>query len=105
MAYDRREIWRNVADIYAKLEKKALDGRVPVVEVYLTGRELPVITAVVETSRDSEYPWIKLSTGDQEPSYVLTFEAYVQRVEIRFRSKAKFKAGFRAELDDASGPE
>ena len=104
MAYDRREIWRNVADIYANLQKKAPAGRVPVVEVYLTGRELPVITSVVETSRDSEYPWIKLSTGGKEPSYVWTFEAYVQRIELTFRSKGKFKAGFRAELGEPSDP-
>jgi hypothetical protein len=93
--YDRHEIWRNVESIYAKLEKKAPDGRVPVVEVYIANREAPVITAVVETSRDSEFPWIKLYTGDKEQSYVWTYEGHVQRIEITFRSKGKFKPGFR----------
>jgi hypothetical protein len=101
--YDRHEIWRNVESIYAKLEQKPPEGRVPVVEVYIANRKLPVVTALVETSRDSEFPWIKLYTGDKEQTYVWTYEGHVQRIEIGFRSKGKFKAGFR--VDVTSDPE
>jgi hypothetical protein len=92
--YDRHEIWRNVASNYAELKKKPPEGRVPVVEVYIANRELPVVTAVVETSRDSEFPWIKLYTGDKASAHVWTYEGHVQRIEIAYRPKGKFKAGF-----------
>lgn len=95
MPYDRYEIWRNVAASYAALEQTAPEGRVPVVEVYIANRDRPVTAAVVETSRDSEYPWLKLHTSDKEQSYVWTYDGHVQRIEIRFRAKGKFKAGFR----------
>ena len=101
MADDRHEVWRNVADVHARLEKnEPRPGESPVVEVYLSSREAPVTLGVVETSRDLEYPWVKLYTGDVEQGYVWVDESYITQIEITFRPSAKVDTGFRVDTKD-----
>jgi hypothetical protein len=101
---DRHRFWERVSSHHAYLERVAPDGYEPVVEVFLAGRDQPVVPAYVETSRSAEYPWLVLqarSAGDQpadvrEPDeyWVHVPEGMIVRVEIRFAPKGQHPIGF-----------
>lgn len=59
---DRHRLWRRVRSHYEQLEKVLADGYEPVVEVFLVGREEPVVPAYVETSSSKAYPWVVLQS-------------------------------------------
>jgi hypothetical protein len=91
---DRHRLWRNVSQHFDQLERLAPDGFEPVVEVFVAGREAPIVPAYVETSRSPDYPWIVLqarsardqSSETREPDefWVHVHADLISRVEIRF---------------------
>jgi hypothetical protein len=94
---ERHHVWWDIRHRLIELEKSAPEGHQPVVEVYLAGREAPVVPSHIETSRDSEYPWVVLhvtSAGD-EPSetrspdeyLVHVSESMIARVETKYVAK------------------
>jgi hypothetical protein len=104
------------------LETVAPEGFEPVVEVFLAGREAPIVPAYVETSRSPEVPWVYLQArvitdehadhgepdeqGERrEPDeyWVYVHESLIARVEIRFVRKGEKTLGFGVREADEPG--
>jgi hypothetical protein len=110
-----------VSETREHLETVAPEGFEPVAEVFLAGREEPIVPAFIETSRSPEVPWVYLRarvTGEpdepdehgerREPDeyWVYVHESLVARVEIRFFRKGEKTLGFRVrEADEPRGSE
>lgn len=116
---DRGRLWRRVTSDREELQKLAPDGFEAVVEVFLVGREEPVVPVYVESSSSTEYPWVRMQAraaagepgepGERrgpEEYLVHVHESFVARVEIRFVRKGAKTLGFGArevdEPDDAA---
>jgi hypothetical protein len=108
---DRHRLWRRVGSLYDELEKVAPEGFEPVVEVFLVGRDEPVVPAYVETTRVEEYPWVMLQARSatdragerREPDeyWVHVHESLIARVEVRFVRAGERTLGFGVrEVDD-----
>jgi hypothetical protein len=110
---DRHRLWRNVTQHHELLQAKAPEGHEAVVEVFVLGREEPIVPAYVETSRSPEYPWAVLqarsardeSANTREPDefWVHVHADLIQRVEIRFVRTGETPIGFSiGELNERS---
>lgn|SRR5215211_1490084 len=112
---DQGRFWRMVSETRAHLETVAPEGFEPVVEIFLAGREEPIVPAFIETSRSPEVPWVYLQArvtcehGEpderREPDehWVYAHENLVARVEIRFVRKGAKTLGFEVREADEPG--
>lgn len=99
---DRTVLWRRVADDAEQLKRFTPEGHQVVVEVFLAGRESPLVLGHVETRRGETESWIRFQTVDDV--WVHADERHVQRVELRFSRSTESAVGFRhRELPDANG--
>jgi hypothetical protein len=96
---DRHRLWRHVRRDWLACKNRAPDGSAPVVEVYLSGRDEPVVLGFVETSRDPDYPYVRLEVEnelddrpegalDQRDRWIHVHESYITRVEVAFRKQS-----------------
>ncbi len=99
---DRTVLWRRVADDAEQLKRFTPEGHQVVVEVFLAGRESPLMLGHVETRRGEAESWIRFQTVDDV--WVHADERHVQRVELRFSRSTESVVGFRhRELPDTNG--
>lgn len=100
---------------YQNLEEKAPQGYVPVVDVYLAGRELPIRLGWVTTDRNVEYPYVRLQRhnpdfpeaeeGRRHPNdlFLHVHEGAILRVEVSYvpiSQTGKRPVGFHVSMDD-----
>ena len=57
---DRHKLWRKILADYKELASRAPEGFRPVVKVYLRTRATSLELGFVRTSRDPNYPWVRL---------------------------------------------
>jgi hypothetical protein len=99
---------------YERLEEKAPQGYVPVVDVYLAGRVEPVRLGWVTTDRVPEYPYVRLQRhnsefeereeGKRHPNdlFLHVHEGAILHVEVSYISKSqagKRPIGFHLEVE------
>ena len=100
---DQHAIWRVASNNIRDMQENAPEGYVPVIEVFLAGRDEPVRLNSVQTKRESDFPWVFLiaETEEHAESYVpedrliFAHESTIHRVELWFeRSNEKRAIGF-----------
>ena len=88
---DRQYLWADIRYRLDELEKSAPEGHQPVVEVFLAGREAPIVPSHIETSRDPEFPWVVLHVTSARRSaddhLVWVPESLIARIETRYVPK------------------
>src|SRR5207237_8443595 len=106
---DRHTLWRMVHENVEILAKTAPEGFEPHVQIYLAGREAPLLLGEVATTRNPDNPFtIFLDAGprvDGQRLIVVAHESHVMRVEIRFEKKrGEHEIGFTHRVTDDPTP-
>ena len=91
---DRHDLWRFVTKNLEAMKTTAPEGYEPIPEVYIAGRDDPIIVGRVETRRDPDWPWVFVLSGERgddideahrQHKALFVREDLILRVEIAFR--------------------